>query len=348
MTEVPYPANQRVTVGDVLHPYHQETCHLEDTGHGQGISGSQYLLREETIQMCRIICRALMIVVLVASTGCMKPKLMGVNDLDRLIIEPTGVRYAYGSDPLQYGQLTVPAGDGPHPVVVFIHGGCWLSAYDISYTHALAQALAEDGIAVWNLEYRRVGDEGGGWPGTFLDIAAGTDHIQKLAGKHNLDLDRVVAMGHSAGGHLALWLAARPLINSESELYTQVPLPVAGVIGLAPAPELHELHSREVCGHVIDKLMGGSPASHPQRYRDATPSALAPIGVPQTIITGKYDDDWAWCGEAYVSAAREAGDEQIEFIEAPNASHFEVVAPHTSTWNLVVEAVRRHVNIVRR
>ena len=117
---------------------------------------------------------------------------------------------AYGADKLQFGELRLPAGDGPHPVMVLVHGGCWLAEFDITHIRKLAAAFAAEGIATWALAYRRVGDDGGGWPGTFDDVAAGTDHLSQIATQFNLDPDRVVVAGHSAGGHLAIWLGKRP------------------------------------------------------------------------------------------------------------------------------------------
>jgi acetyl esterase/lipase len=276
----------------------------------------------------------------VLSLGADRPALMGVDDVPALANAPAGEKHAYGDDPLQFGELTLPDGDGPHPVVVFIHGGCWLAEYDLPHTHSLARALADEGFAVWNLEYRRVGDEGGGWPGTFEDIANGADQLRKLAKEHPLDLTRVVAMGHSAGGHLALWLAARPKLPEGSELHSADPLKLVGVVALTPAPELDDLHERKVCGHVIDKLMGGGPEQVPDRYRQGNPSQLAPLGVPQKLIVGKYDESWAWAGELYAKTAREARDEQVEVIVAPESGHFEVINPKSSTWPLVVDAVK--------
>ncbi|MCH7994872.1 MAG: alpha/beta hydrolase [Planctomycetes bacterium] len=270
---------------------------------------------------------------------------LGATDLAELAKAPAGQKYAYGKDPLQFGELTLPKGPGPHPVAVFIHGGCWLAQYDIAHSRALANALAEAGIAVWNLEYRRVGDSGGGWPGTFLDVASGADYLRTLAEKHPLDLSRVIAIGHSAGGHLALWLAARHKIPAESDIYRAKPIGVVGVLGLAPAPELDKLHEKEVCGHVIDKLMGGGPEKFPKRYRDASPSRMAPIGVAQIILVGDKDKSWGWVGEAYTKAARKAGDEKIELITAPGANHFEVIDPHSTTWPLVLGAARSLLGI---
>lgn len=270
---------------------------------------------------------------------------LGATDLVELAKSPAGQKYAYGKDPLQFGELTLPKGPGPYPVAVFIHGGCWLAAYDIAHSRALANALAESGIAVWNLEYRRVGDSGGGWPGTFLDVAGGADYLRTLAKKHPLDLSRVIVMGHSAGGHLALWLAARHKIPVESDIYRAKPIGVVGVLGLAPASELAELHEKEVCGHVIDKLIGGGPKEFPKRYSDASPSRMAPIGVAQIILVGKKDESWRWVGEAYIKAARKAGDEKIELITAPEANHFEVIDPYSTTWPLVLGAVRSLLGI---
>jgi acetyl esterase/lipase len=287
--------------------------------------------------MKTLSCIAITLIVLVP--GCGQPRLMTPADLDRLAASPAGERHNYGQDDLQFGELVVPSGPGPHPVVINIHGGCWLAAYDLSPSRALAHALADDGIAVWNLEYRRVGDAGGGWPGTFLDVAAGADHLRHLAAGNNLDLKSVAVMGHSAGGHLALWLAGRRRIESQSPIHTEDPIRVRGVIAVAPAPQLVELHARKVCGHVVDKLMGGSPQDRPQRYRNGNPANLAPLGVPQTVIIGKYDEHWAWAGTEYVDQATLAGDTDINLIEAPRSGHFELIDPQSSTWHIVRRAV---------
>lgn len=115
-------------------------------------------------------------------------------------------------------------------MAVFIHGGSWLAEYDITHTNKLTDELARNGIATWSLEYRRVGNEGGGWPGTFEDIARGADHLGAIAADWNLDRHRVIAMGHSAGGHLALWLAARPRLPEEAAGHAVGPLSLIGVI----------------------------------------------------------------------------------------------------------------------
>jgi acetyl esterase/lipase len=256
---------------------------------------------------------------------------------------PPDHRIAYGPGPLQFGNLRLPKRPGPHPVVLFIHGGCWLSQYDIAHAAALEQALADSGFAVWSLEYRRVGNDGGGWPGTFTDIAQGADHLRELAPRYALDLNRVIASGHSAGGQFALWLAARPKIPQASALHRADPLNVRGVLGLAPAPDLEGLHASGVCGNVIDRLMGGSPADHPDRYASTSPMQLTPIGVPQQLVIGALDRTWTPIGRTYAAHAAAARDMQIEVVEAPESGHFDMLAPDTTTWPLVINALKRLV-----
>jgi len=253
---------------------------------------------------------------------------------------PPDERIAYGKDPLQFGDLRVPDGDGPHPVAIFIHGGQWKAEYDISHSDKLTDALTRNGIATWSLEYRRVGNAGGGWPGTFLDIGHGADHLRSLADARNLDLERVISMGHSAGGQLAIWAAARPMIAADSEIAANDPLAVSAVLALAPAADLGWLHGTEFCGAVIDELMGGSPDTVPDHYRWADPVCISPLDVPQILVIGRYDSVWAPPGLRYYEAATSRGD-NVEMIEAKESGHFEMIDPDSSTWPLVVECTRR-------
>jgi len=147
----------------------------------------------------------------------------------------------YAESSLQIGQLWLPEelnGDTKIPVIVFIHGGCWLSEYDIKHTEAAVTALKDQGYAVWSIEYRRIGDSGGGWPGTFNDISNAVDHIKKLCTRYPLDVNRVILMGHSAGGHLALWAAARSAFHSEHPLYVSDALNIHTVISLSGITDL--------------------------------------------------------------------------------------------------------------
>ena len=244
---------------------------------------------------------------------------------------------SYGDDQFQFGYLRLPEGSGPHPVIVFMHGGCWLSVFDIRYTGLAEQAFADAGYAVWSLEYRRVGNPGGGWPGTFLDVATGADHLTELAREYPLDLDRVIAIGHSAGGQLALWLAARGRIPASSELYTAGPLPIHGVLALAPAPNLETLHSSGSCGPGVDGLMGGSPNVRPERYQVGSPMQLMPVDVPQRVVVGALDAQFGPSGRAYFQAAQRAGSSPVTLREAPESGHFEMVVPYTSTWPITLQ-----------
>ena len=212
---------------------------------------------------------------------------------------PADARIQYGEGSLQFGDLRIPSGSGPHPVTIFVHGGCWLSDFDISHSSKLTAALTRNGIATWSLEYRRVGDEGGGWPGTFQDVANGADHLASIADDYALDLSRVIFMGHSAGGQLAIWLAARSQIPADTVVSTENPQSALGVLALTPAPDLQGLHEQQVCGDVVDKLMGGSPAEVPDRYRLGDPMQISPGDVPQVLVVGTHDTDWAPSGLRY-------------------------------------------------
>lgn len=266
-------------------------------------------------------------------------KIMTSDDLVNFAQPAPTARLAYGPGPLQFGDLRLPSGAGPHPVVVFIHGGCWLSDYDIAHSSEVTAAFAAAGIASWSLEYRRVGDEGGGWPGTFQDVAAGADFLREIAGQYALNLEQVIVAGHSAGGQLAIWLAARDQLPPDSPLASEQPLVPKAVLGLAPAPDLEALYADDVCGRVIEGLLGGSPEQFPQRYRQVSPMQFAPLTTPQLHIIGRHDTFWGPVGRSYLGAAMARGD-AVTVLEAPEAGHFELIAPGSSSWGLVLEAAR--------
>lgn len=222
--------------------------------------------------------------------------------------------------------------------MLFIHGGCYRASYTIAHA-AVEQALADAGYAVWSLEYRSVGDPGGAWPGTFQDVARGADHLRALATQYPLDLTRVVAMGHSAGGNFALWLAGRKGIARDSALWVADPLPIQGVVALAPAGDLVEMHEKNGCGGMVDPLMGGSPETVPERYRAASAGELLPLGVPQAIVIAGSDEGFRHFGRSYAAKATAAGESQLHVVDAPGAGHFDVVAPVTATWPIVTRAL---------
>jgi len=245
---------------------------------------------------------------------------------------------AYGPDARHYGELRLPDGEGPFGVAVIVHGGCWLSAYDQGYMAAFAEAVTALGWATWTIAYRRVGETGGGWPNTFLDAAAAVDHLPELAASHPLDLDRVVTVGHSAGGHLALWLAARPRLAETSPLYRPRPQPVGGVLALAAAADLEFLSAQESCDNAATLLMEGTPLDHPDRYADGSMMGMVPLGLPQILVNGELDDTWSAPADRYYLAAAAAGD-SVEKRIMPDAGHFELVIPDSVHWDVVRKAL---------
>lgn len=241
---------------------------------------------------------------------------------------------AYGDEPLQFGELRLPDGEGPFPVIVLIHGGCWMSEYDIGHSRKLADAFPQEGIATWSLEYRRIGDPGGAWPGTFDDIEAGFAYLSELVGRFALDPNQVILAGHSAGGHLALWMAQR----IEEQQSADVIKP-RGVLGLAPAPDLEFLYEHQTCGNAAGKLMGGSPEEYPERYEYGSVANRIPRSTPQIAVIGKFDETWRPVGVRYAKAASGQG-APIRVIDAPEAGHFELIDPDSTTWPLVLGAAR--------
>lgn len=268
--------------------------------------------------------------------------------LDRPLLEADH-RIAYGEDASQFGDLWLPATPRGErvPLLIFFHGGWWKSAYGLGYAGYFCRALRQAGIAVWSVEYRRRGATGGGWPATFQDAARGSDFAVTLAQRYPLDLTRVVAAGHSAGGHLAFWIAGRQHVQPESAVY--LPRPQLGLrrcIALAGAVDLRLVvglaggglfaHDREE----VYGLMGGTPAEHPERYRDGNPGDLLPLQAPQMLLQGTEDDQIP--GELpgrWRELAQSRGS-QAEVHMLRGADHFDVVDPESRTWPQVLAACR--------
>lgn len=241
-------------------------------------------------------------------------------------------RIAYGTDPSQFGDLRLPAGPGPHAVVIVIHGGFWKAAYSLDHIGTLCAALTRAGVATWSLEYRRIGNPGGGWTGTFEDVAKGADYLHSVAPKHRLDTTRVAAIGHSAGGHLALWLAARRRIPMGSPIYSADPLRLRGAVALAGVVDLKRAWQLKLSSNIVTALLGGSPDEFPDRYRAASPIELLPIGSTQRLIHGTKDEVVPFeISEDYVKAAVAVGDD-AKLIALPGAGHFEVIDPRSAEW----------------
>ncbi|MEO6570344.1 MAG: alpha/beta hydrolase, partial [Ilumatobacteraceae bacterium] len=198
-----------------------------------------------------------------------------------------GERIAYGADPRQFGELWMPVGVETPPVVVLIHGGFWSTPYDLTLMDPLAEDLVARGDVVWNVEYRRLGESGGGWPGTFDDVAGAIDHLDVVSRTHPIDLDRVVLVGHSAGGQLALWAAGRSTLPAEAPGAGPLVAPVLA-IGQGPVVDLASAADRFLDGGTVIDLLGGTPRDVPERYTWATPSIVG--DVPLVAVVGSDDN----------------------------------------------------------
>ena len=249
---------------------------------------------------------------------------------------PADHREAYGAAPEQFGELRLPTGAGPHPVVVLIHGGCWRSEYGINHTGPLATGLSDDGFVVWGIEYRRVGSPGGGWPGTFLDVGAAVDHLRVLSTRHPLDLSRVIVAGHSAGGHLALWSAARGVLPRGSAIATPNPLVPRGVASIGGITDLVAYASPDGCGSAVVPLVGGTAGEVGDRYAQASPVMLVPP-VPVQLIVGAADTIVPRTqADAFLGAAGSRA--TLRVVEG--AGHFDLIAPDGDAWAVLRNAVR--------
>jgi acetyl esterase/lipase len=250
-------------------------------------------------------------------------------------------RIAYGADdPSQFGELRLPEGAGPWPLAVCLHGGFWRARYDLVHLGHLCAALAAAGIATWSVEYRRVGHESGGWPETFLDVGRGADYARELAREYPLDLTRVITVGHSAGGQLALWVAGRRRIPVGSEIASADPITVRGALSLAGVVDLARAHALGLSADATGDFLGGTPETVPERYAAASPAALLPLGVPQLLVHGTVDDSVPFeLSELYVDAARAAGDEAT-LLALPDTGHFEVIDPLSREWPEILAAIK--------
>ncbi len=253
------------------------------------------------------------------------------------------LRLAFGPHPLQVADLRLPSTPPPHPVVVMVHGGFWRARRDRAYMGHLCAALSGAGFATWNIEYRRLGHENGGWPGTFEDVALATDHLPVVAPLYELDLGRLIAMGHSAGGHLALWLAARHRIPAGAPLHAADPLPLRGAVSLAGVVDLctgATLEMGEPDEHIVERFLGGTPESVPERYAMGSPFELLPLGLPQVLIHGTADEDVPYLlSERYAAIAAQLGD-PAHLVTLPDMDHFAPVDPRSPAWQHVLEATR--------
>ncbi|WP_298632661.1 alpha/beta hydrolase [uncultured Umboniibacter sp.] len=235
--------------------------------------------------------------------------------------QPTLVRY--GESPSQFVEWWQPNDMSQAPVVVFIHGGCWLAEYDLSHANAMASALVDEGFAVWSIEYRRAGEQGGGWPNSLLDvelaIAAMGDFTEQI------NLDRAILAGHSAGGHLALLVSAEPKLASQFEQ----------IVGLAPISHLVDYAGgNNSCQMATPLFMGGQPVDKPEAYQAADPSQLA-LSSEVTLILSADDV----IVEREYSLLDSVGTQTI-----PKAGHFDVLHPNTPTFHSFLKLAKEHLH----
>jgi acetyl esterase/lipase len=236
---------------------------------------------------------------------------------------PADARISYGPDPNQFCELRSPAGRGLHPVAMVIHGGFWRAKYDLTHAGHLCAALANVGIATANIEYRRVGNPGGGWPGSLDDIEAALQSISAAANDHHLNLNRVAVMGHSAGGQLALALASRRAN-------------IRGVIALAPVSDLRRAYELHLSNDAIVEFLGGKPEDVPAKYADASPIEI-PISAPQVIIHGIKDGTVPVEMSRSYAERKRKHNENIRLIEL-DCGHFELIDPTSAAWPTVLQA----------
>lgn len=263
------------------------------------------------------------------------------REIEILALPPPSAdaRLRHGPDPSHVGDLRLPPGAGLHAVALVIHGGYWRAAYDLAYMGHACAALTAAGLATWNVEYRRIGQAGSGCPGTFRDVARAADYLRDLAPRHNLDLARVVAVGHSAGGHLALWLAGRARIPADDPLYDPSPLPLHGVVALAGVADLRRAWELRLSDNIVETFLGGTPDTVAERYAVASPAALLPLGVPQILVHGTADESVPYAISRDYHAVALAGGDAATLVTLPSAGHFELVDPRMPEWVLVRQAV---------
>jgi acetyl esterase/lipase len=274
----------------------------------------------------------------VATQACAEPASVQAY-MDQPTVKPDA-RIAYAAGPSHVVEVFLPKGPGPHPVVVLLHGGCFQRQFEgLAQTSGMAADLARRGYAVWNVEYRRFPEAGAGYPGTFQDVAQAIDWLRLDAAKHRLDLNRVVAVGHSAGGHLALWAASRSKISRGSRLWSRDPVRIRTVISIGGIGDL-EAHAA-----AFDGACGAGTIARvsDRNYPSTSPARLLPSGARVVMVHGEFDHVMPpETGRAYVETVRKAGD-SADLVVIKDAGHFDPVMPTTEAWRIVASTIEREV-----
>jgi acetyl esterase/lipase len=249
-------------------------------------------------------------------------------------------RVRYGLAPQHFAELRFPDGRGPFPFLFVIHGGFWRSEYDLSHTGNLCAEFTSKGVITCNLEYRRLGDSGGGWPGTFQDIGLATDRVLKIiVSDPRVDVARTAVLGHSAGGHLALWHAGRHRVPKASPLYSGQKYALGCAISLAGVCDLRTAWTQRLGNGVVARLMGGAPDEYPERYNAGSPIELLPAGSRQVLVHGTVDSIVPVSqSERFVERAEDLG-ERPSLVKLEGIGHFELIDPESDAWPSVARAV---------
>jgi acetyl esterase/lipase len=302
----------------------------------------------------RILIMARRTIKTVTATACLvtamavSAKPMDLRDYMALSGPAPTVRIVYGDAPSQFAELFVPPGPGPFPVAVLVHGGCWTAKFGgIVQMRNMAGVLMAHGIAVWNVEYRRLDEDGGGYPGTYLDMNAATDKLASVAGQYRLDVSRIVAIGHSAGGQLVQWMAGRGRIAPSSPLYQARPLPIRHVVSLGGLADLRREGDliRSSCEVDVGRLTGSASKERPDVFSDTNAGDLMPNGNSTVLLTGELDTvSPPRVAKDYAKRARAAGDRATSEI-LPGASHYDEVATTSSSWERVFAVIRQALGL---
>ena len=271
------------------------------------------------------------------------------SDLTKRHRPQPNAQITYGIEALQHVDVWLPEGKAIHPVVLMVHGGCWQTdVADASLMNYIAGDLRSRGIAVWNIEYRGVDRPGGGYPGTFLDAASAADALASRAKKYRLNIKNVIALGHSAGGHLALWLAARERIPKGSALYKPKLLSITTAISVGGLPDLKAAQTPpgDTCGvDAVRKLTGKPSANRRDVYYDTSPPELMPFSANQVLINATLDfiapPSFA---DAYEARAK-SHKQTVRRVVVPEEGHVELIAPGTASWAAVVREIERALHL---
>ncbi len=250
---------------------------------------------------------------------------MSAEDILTIPPPPADARAAYGKGPNQFGDLRFPKTGGPFPVVMNIHGGFWRSQYGLAHAGHLCAAFTAKGYATWNVEYRRVGNAGGGWPGTFEDIAGSYRFIPQIAKQYKLDASRILVMGHSAGGQLALCLAAHELS-------------VTRVVSLAGVVDLQLAYQQHLSNDAVVEFLGGKPSEVPEHYKEADPMELS-IKAKQWLIHGAADEVVPPMYSRNYVLAKQQRHEDAHYLEIGPAGHYDLIDPRSRAWSKVLDTV---------